>query len=301
MPPEAPRELAELQRRMTRILLRPLDEENRMQTTTEDGSSMEDVAAGFIKPSEGLTSFERLEIYNRQYWFRVLDCFHEDYPGLRAVLGGKKFDALARAYLARYPSTSFTLRNLGSQLEKFLCEEPSWAAPRAELATEMARFEWAQVVAFDGPANPAPTPAELRAADPSRLRLSLQPYLSLLELRYAVDDFSLAIKKQKALRGEASNAFESAPKKGRARAFLLPRREKMTIHLAVHRYENLVYVKRLEPEAYKLLCALREGRTLGEACDEIAEQTLNRKTDWPKKVEMWFANWSALGWFCRAE
>ena len=27
-----------------------------------------------------------LEIYNRQYWFRVLDCLYDDYPGLRAIL-----------------------------------------------------------------------------------------------------------------------------------------------------------------------------------------------------------------------
>ncbi len=29
----------------------------------------------FIKPNDRLTSFERLEIYNRHYWFRVLSAF----------------------------------------------------------------------------------------------------------------------------------------------------------------------------------------------------------------------------------
>ena len=44
-------------------------------------------AASYIKPNDRLTSFERLEIYNRQYWFRVLGSMVEDFPGLRAVLG----------------------------------------------------------------------------------------------------------------------------------------------------------------------------------------------------------------------
>ena len=52
---------------------------------------MNKVADSFIKPNDRLTSFERLEIYNRVYWFRVLDCLYDDYPGLRAVLGERKF------------------------------------------------------------------------------------------------------------------------------------------------------------------------------------------------------------------
>ena len=39
------------------------------------------IAAAFIKPNDRLSSFERLEIYNCQYWFRVLDCLYDDYPG----------------------------------------------------------------------------------------------------------------------------------------------------------------------------------------------------------------------------
>ena len=72
-------------------------------------------ASEFIKPNDRLSSFERLEIYNRQYWFRLLDCLYEDYPGLLAVLGEKRFLKCVRAYLVRYPSDSFALRDLGSR------------------------------------------------------------------------------------------------------------------------------------------------------------------------------------------
>jgi len=80
---------------MASALFRPLNARWGMQKTWTDGRPAREVAAEFIKPNDRLNSFERLEIYNRQYWFRVLDCLHDDYPGLRAILGTKKFTQLA--------------------------------------------------------------------------------------------------------------------------------------------------------------------------------------------------------------
>lgn len=76
---------------MAGVLFRPLTPRWGMQKRWTDGSRMDDVAAEFIKPNDRLSSFERLEIYNRQYWFRVLDCLWDDYPGLRATVGERKF------------------------------------------------------------------------------------------------------------------------------------------------------------------------------------------------------------------
>ena len=104
--------LLNLQRRMARAVMTPLTRSERMRAVAPDGRSMRAVAIQIIKPNDRLTSFERLEIYNRQYWFRVLSGFAEDFPGLRAVLGGRRFDAMAKAYLMDCPSQSFTLRNL---------------------------------------------------------------------------------------------------------------------------------------------------------------------------------------------
>jgi Putative DNA-binding domain len=138
---------------MSAALFRPLAPRWRMQKRWFDGRPMEEAAAEFIRPNDRLSSFERLEIYNRQYWFRVLDCLWDDYPGLRAIVGQRKFMGLITAYLARYPSDSYTLRDLGNRLERFLREEPQLVAPREELAIDMARFEWAQIIAFAGPPN----------------------------------------------------------------------------------------------------------------------------------------------------
>ena len=285
---------------MAAAIFRPLNGRDRMQARWNDGRPTSAVAAEFIKPNDRLSSFERLEIYNRIYWFRLLDCLYDDYPGLRAILGEKKFMKLASAYLAKYPSTSFTLRNLGQRLEKFLSEEPEWTSPNEELALDMARFEWAQVVAFDDAAKPPITTDDLLETPPGKLRLGLQPYLSLLQLNYAVDKFLLAVKKRErdVLRDEASNTFESMPRARKPkRRVRLPKRE--SVCLVVHRYDNMLYYKRLEPEAFAILEGLAKGKTVEKACLVALAKSARTGVDWRALIEEWFHDWSALGWFCR--
>ena len=90
-----------------------------------------EVAASFIAPNSQLSSFERLEIYNRQYWFRVLGALAEDFPALRSVIGARAFEAMSVAYLSEHPSRSFSLRNLGSKLAEWLAKNPQFAGRRA--------------------------------------------------------------------------------------------------------------------------------------------------------------------------
>src|SRR5271170_1737839 len=133
--------LLELQRRMAEDVMRPLTADFKMQRAAADGSSTSDIAAGYIKPNVLLNSFERLEIYNRQYWFRVIGAVSEDFPALNAFLGPRRFDRIMLAYLRDTPSMSFTLRNLGAKLPAWLSKHPDFAGPRHRLAVDVARLE----------------------------------------------------------------------------------------------------------------------------------------------------------------
>src|ERR1700679_1644056 len=146
--------LLELQRRMEEDVRRPLTADFEMQRMAEDGQSTEELAASYISPNARLSSFERLEIYNRQYWFRLISVVSEDFPTLNAVLGQRRFDALILAYLAENPSTSWTLRDLGARLPAFLESHPEFGGRRHRLAVDIARLEWAYVEAFDGGRRP---------------------------------------------------------------------------------------------------------------------------------------------------
>jgi hypothetical protein len=291
-------DLRELQRTMAGALFRPLTPRWGMQKSWTDGRPTRHAAAEFIKPNDRLSSFERLEIYNRQYWFRLLDCLHDDYPGVRAVLGTKKFTRLATAYLTKYQSNSYTLRDLGDRLEQFIREEPAWTTPHELLAADMAHFEWAQTLAFDGPSKRPLAADDILGTSPDELTLCLQPYLSLLLLNYAVDDFLIAVKKHEddALRAEASNAIHSAPRgSSRRKPARLP--EKLQVFLAVHRYDNQVYSKRLEPEQYQILTAIGRGETVAAACEAAITRSTKTDLNWTDTVKSWFDTWTALGWF----
>jgi len=286
--------LLSLQRRMARAVMTPLTRSERMRTVAPDGRSMRAVANQIIKPNDHLTSFERLEIYNRQYWFRVLSGFAEDFPGLRAVLGGRRFDAMAEAYLINCPSQSFTLRNLGSCLVTWLQKHPAWAAERQNLAIDMARLEWADIEAFDGLREPA-----LKPEDPAKLRLRLQPYVSLLALRYPVDELLLEVRKDSGDLDVASNTFNERHKRKRVSA--VAKLKPSPIFLAVHRLDEDVYFRRLEPEEFAILSALHGGKPLNTAIESALRSSPIAAADRAAHVEKWFHTWSALGWFCHLE
>jgi hypothetical protein len=260
---------------------------------------MKRYASRFIKPNDRLTSFERLEIYNRQYWFRVLSALIEDFPGLRAVLGERRFDAMAKAYLIANPSRSFTLRDLGSRMESWLRKNPKWAGPNQALALDIARLEWADIEAFDGKAEEALRQEDLSNVDGAKLKLTLQPYVRLLSFRYPVDDLLLEVRKNDEDTDFASNTFSERQKRKRVRA--VAKLKPAQIFLAVHRIDYSVYFRRLDQEEYSILTALHRGNTLGAAIDAAFRKSAVAPEQRPVQVQTWFQTWAALGWFCRPE
>jgi hypothetical protein len=291
--------LLALQRRMARAVMTPLTPSEHMRSVAPDGRSMRSVASEIIKPNDRLTSFERLEIYNRQYWFRILSGFAEDFPGLRSVLGGSKFDRMAKAYLSDCPSQSFTLRNLGARLQGWLRTNPQWAGTRQQLAVDMVRLEWADIEAFDGAAEPALKPEDLANANTAKLRLRLQPYIQLLDLHYPVDDLLLEVRKVAEDTDFASNAFSE--RHHRKRVSAVARLKTEPIFLAVHRMDDSVYFRRLQAEEFAILRGLRSGKTLNGAVESALKKSSIPAEEQPAHVHHWFQTWSALGWFCRID
>jgi len=256
-------------------------------------------AARFIKPNDRLTSFERLEIYNRQYWFRLLSSMIEDFPGLQAILGSQRFESMCKVYLTECPSRSFTIRNLGVHLETWLRQNPSWTRERCGLALDMVRLEWADIEAFDGQAKPALRAKDLSEIDVPNLQLSIQPYVQLLELSYPVDDLLLEVKHGDDTPDFASNAVHERRKRSRVRA--VAKLEPAQIYLAVHRLDFSVYFRRIEPEDFALLSALRSGKTIERAIELAFRKSSVPAADRVTFVQHSFQTWATLGWFCKPD
>jgi len=282
-------ELRSLQRLMARAVMRPLTSAAQMRPRWIDGSSTARVAAKFIKPGPRLSSFDRLEIYNRQYWFRVFECLADDYPGVRTLLGETQFRNLAVAYLANHPSTRFTLRDLGHSFPAFIRAEPRWTDPRTALAADMARLEWSHIEAFDKETMPPLAAADLSERDPSKLRLQLQPHVTLLRLGWPLDEYLIALSEHTRLRGEASHAMAPSHPEHGSRKVALP--QPGTVHLAVHRHQNIVFYKRLTAAQLELLIHLQKGRPLERALRALGAKSTGAE------IRDWFDDWARLGWF----
>jgi hypothetical protein len=286
--------LLELQRRMAEDVRRPLTSDFEMQKATEDGKSTAEIAASYISPNARLSSFERLEIYNRQYWFRLVSAVSEDFPTLNAVLGSFRFDALILAYLHENPSTSWTLRDLGAKLPRFLEVHPELSGRRHRLAVDVARLEWAYVDAFDGKHLDPLSAEDVRLIGPES-RLALQPHLQILELSYPVDNLVLTVKKGAPDTDIVSGA--ASRREARKRVKLPPMRQ-THICLVIHRFDDSVYYRRIEKETFLLLRALRSGASVSRAVAEAFEKSKlapDRQTDLLRES---FAHASELGWLC---
>jgi Putative DNA-binding domain len=286
--------LLELQRRMAEDVRRPLTRDYEMRSVTDEGTPIADIAASYISPNKRLTSFERLEIYNRQYWFRLIAAVSEDYPTLNAVLGPKRFDALILAYLGEHPSTSWTLRDLGAKLPAFLDAHREFGGRRHRLAVDVANLELAYVDAFDGKQFDPLTTEEAQAIGADS-RLLLQPHLRLLELAYPVDNLVLAVKKETAEVDIVSGAATQRKAADRAK---IPSTKRESVFLAVHRYDDSVYYRRLEKETFLLLRGLRSGASVAVAASLAFAKSKLTPEAMASLLQESFAYASQLGWLC---
>ncbi len=291
---QQPMSLAELQREMAAAVMTPLTRDEDMRPRTRDGRDMNEVASSFIAPNSRLTAFERLEIYNRQYWYRVMGALADDFPAVAAVVGARAFEAMSVAYLSAHPSRSFSLRNLGSKLVDWLAANPQFAGRRHRLALDVARIEWAYIEAFDSGERTPLTVDQIATLDAGS-RLALQPHVQLIALSYQADDLVVALHDhEKRQTSEAGVKHEQGPEA----PVRIPKLRARPTWVAAHRVDLLVYYRRLRREEFLTLRSLRNGWSLAEAIETGFADSQTREALRPQMVREWFSTWAELGWIC---
>ncbi len=229
-----------------------------------------------IRGDERLNAVERLSIYGRMYWFRLLDALAEDFPALHAVIGHSRFHALAEAYLSEHPSEHPSLRQLGRRLPAFLDEHPVDDASAPWLA-DLARFEWALLDAFDAPdAEPVSADA-LRALAPEAwadLRLALSPSVRIVRAGAPVDRAWTA-----AIDGDPIPEIGSQP----------------TI-LRVWRDDLRVFHRAIDEVEACALEAVASGASFAQVCEALAELAAEEAAARAVAVlQRWFADAIVVG------
>lgn len=273
MPADA---LLALQRRFAAALREPIFGDSREKTDLppRDG----DVSPGFVatalalmKPTPVLRARDRLELYHRQYWYRILDSLDEDFPALKASLGAAPFGRLIEAYVEATTPSSFTLRHLGDALPAFIEAHPS-LVKRPVHATELATLEYALCEAFEAAELPAIAPDRIGSA-----KLRLQPHLKLLSLRTNAFGAWHAVVDEKPL-----------PR-------VRPPRSVRHDEVVVFRYQDAVRAERLPVAAAAMLRLIAETGSLDVTMESLSRRS-SMKAITPEQVSRWFSVWTQRGW-----
>ena len=227
-----------------------------------------------IRPSRTLDSFDRIGIYRGMYLARLQEALEADYPGLLHFLGRKRFSDLARGYVDRYPSQSYTLNRLGDHLPEYIRSSPGMV--RKDFLYELARFELLMSRLFDAEESAVLTPEAIAAVPPESwetARLKPIAALSVQALRYPVGAYLEA-------------ARQGIPRPGTRRKD----------HWAVvyRRHYALRWLDLTRP-AYRLLHALISGVPLGDALSGVLSH--RRQPVGEVQLFSWFRGWVTEGLF----
>ena len=266
---------------MQRALAELVTSEGPAASDPGSAARAEQLASG----NERLSPAEQVAIYREQFLLRHLDALREDFLTLEHALGDAPFETLARAYLQAFPPRSFSLRDLGVDLPRFVAETAPWSED--PLLAELARVEWAFVEAFDAPDAPPLDLATVASvpedAWPS-VRLVLQPSVQRLALRYPAHEARIAVRSG-----------------GLADAALSVRPAPSPTHVVVYRGAARLQCLEVEADAYALLDELARGTALGDACERVADASGASSASFEEKVGAWFQEWTALGWLSRVD
>lgn len=256
-----------IQREFFKALLLPLRGSSRISTelaATEEGHSPEffRIAEEIIKPGPTLTSAERLELYHRQYWFRILDSLAEDFPVLRRMAGDELFWKLIEAYLLGRPSQSFTLRHLGEAFADFIEASELLDDIRRQWFSSVARIEYTFMECFE-----CAQAAKPEADDLTDGIIELQEHVKILHLPVPAD-----------LCWDWQDFNEIT--------------EPQTVHLAVWREPSgRSRHERLETKEVPLLVRLKSGVKLDELFASLPEPAPSED-----EITRWFAKWHGYQW-----
>ena len=236
--------------------------------------------------SRQLSSEERLEIYANAYTARLLEVLASEFPALQNALGEELFRDFALGYLDEFPSSSYTLADLGRSFPEFLTasrpprdgEEPDWA----DFLIDLARLERVYAEVFDGPGtegNPPLEPAAIQRLSPeiwATSRLTPAPSLRFLVLQFPVHEYVTAIRRQQSPEIPAPSAT----------------------HLVISRREFVVRRAAVSPLEFRVLRALAGGAAISDALElAVAGNPAADDESAALRIHHWFEEWFRASYF----
>lgn len=184
---KVPKDLKRTQEWFGSIISRPVDVDNAMNPISPSGRPMEEETSDYIACSATMRPSQRIELYNQQYWWRLLSVLHENFPLVTRLFGYFDFNQqIAIPYLVKYPPTHWSLNFLGDRLVEWVTEE--YHSNDKQLVYDSAKIDAAYYQSFLTVQNPSidlstlPIPGDISTL--ADKMLWLQPHVHLFQLPY---------------------------------------------------------------------------------------------------------------------
>ena len=260
---------------------------------------------------EGVDEIGRLHVYEYAYIVRIASVLVADYPKLAHLVGEPELRSWTAGYLRAYPPSSFTLREVGAHLARWILEsanernarriardddprlshdddprrlshddDPRRTArdddpPAPRLLADLARLERARIEVFDGPDATALSRDDLATMGPEdfpSLPLRLIPSSRVVTLETTADDVWDAIENDG--QNDGQNGGQNDGQNG-GQNDGQSSDETHAEHrvVLVWRRDLKVFHRTLDADEARIVPAMIAGTTFGGACELLDEAT----------------------------
>lgn len=268
------------------VIGQPIGVDNRISAKAPSGQSIELEAAEYILPSPSLAPFKRIEIYNQQYWWRLLKTLQDAFITLTHYFGINEFNRqIAVPFLVKHPPNTWLLNNIGERLPQWIKER--YPGKDRLLICQMAEVDLAFILGFTASAMP-PLSSEDMADGEAILstKLQLQPHIYLFESKG--DIFKLR---------EAHHHLktDNKPKKGRVKYD-----ERRTFYYILYRNQQSdISWKEISKAEYSVLSHFKKGASVEDICEWLEGQNEALCEAAMTHFQSWFQEWTSRGWLCK--
>lgn len=273
---KVPPSLKELQTWFGSIISQPLSKEGGVRPLTVRKKPIEEEANNYILKSPTLKPFQRIEIYNQQYWWRLLNTLHDFFPFLTRLFGYHDFNqTIAIPYLLAHRPVHWSLNTIGEKM-------PGWIGKNynkkdKKLVFDAALLDCAFLKIFFKEKYPSFTAREEELDH----TLYLQPHVALFTFPYNLFAF------RKEMNGMPVDHWLEHP---------FPKLEKKESYfkLFLGKFSNVVWTE-IDKTEYLLLQQLKKGATLDALCTFIENQPEEVRQKAETSLQNWFKEWTVHG------
>ena len=260
-------------------ITRRLSDHGMIQSYTEQGFLIAEEAARYMAPSPTMQPHQRMQIYNQQYWWRLLNTLHTNFPLVTRLFGCHAFnEKIGIPYLLHYPPNHWSLNVLGERLPNWVAEH--YPEQDKSLVLNATHLDWAFTASYVAPQCSIPNLNEL-IKDPEKLLSQifyLQPSINFFNWEYDLLTF-----RGSCLREDADywvdHRFPRLPK------------EKSYFFILYRNLYNQIAWREISREEFTFLSLFKTGISFADACAHMESKENSMYEYVAKNLEKWLQEW----------